>query len=101
MNQASPSAEPSPNAGSGPTFTGYPWKRLLLSALFLAILSLSFWAVLFIVIAQFALRVFDADASADLASLGRRLGAYMAEMAAYASFARDAAPFPFSSFPKG
>lgn len=99
MYDASSSAEPSPAKGKETTFGSYPWRRLLLSILFLAILSVAFWAVVFVAIAQFAIRIFDADASADLASFGRRLGIYMAEAAAYATFGRETAPFPFSAFP--
>jgi hypothetical protein len=68
--------------------------------MFMAILSLSFWAVLLVGAVQFVLRLFDPDASADLATFGRRLGLYMAEMAAYVVFARETAPFPFSAFPR-
>ena len=55
--------------------------------------------MLFIAVAQFVLRIFDADASDDLRVFGERLGRYMGEMAAYVSFAREEAPFPFSRFP--
>jgi hypothetical protein len=99
MSDAGPAYDPPSGARDRVSFAGYPWRRLVLSALFLAILSLVFWAVLFIAVVQFVLRVFDPDASADLATFGRRLGQYMAEMTAYAVFARENAPFPFSPFP--
>lgn len=82
-----------------PSVAGYPWRRLLLSVFFLAILSLTFWAVLFMAVVQFILRAFDEDASEDLARFGRRLGRYTAEMTSYVVFAKETAPFPFSPFP--
>ena len=84
---------------ASPGLASYPWRRLLLSVFFLAILSLSFWAVLLITVVQLMLRVFDADASADLQRFGARLGRYMAEITSYAVFARETAPFPFAPFP--
>ena len=82
-----------------PARAAYPFKRLLFSVLFLALLWLSLWAIFFIAVAQFVLRIFDADASDDLRVFGGRLGRYMGEMAAYVSFAREEAPFPFARFP--
>ncbi|BCW89804.1 hypothetical protein sos41_29720 [Alphaproteobacteria bacterium SO-S41] len=82
-----------------PTRGAYPFKRLLFSVLFLGLLWLSLWAIFFIAVAQFVLRIFDADASDDLRAFGGRLGRYMGEMAAYVSFAREEAPFPFARFP--
>lgn len=88
-------AEPRRSGG----FMDYPWRRLLLSVLFFALMWLSLWALVFIAIAQFVLRIFDADASDDLRGFGARLGQYVAEMAAYVVFARETAPFPFAPFP--
>jgi len=93
-----PVSQKAPDGRSGGFFS-YPWKRLLFSVLYIALLWLSLWAVIFIAIAQFALRIFDGDASGDLGRFGRRLGRYMAQMAAYVTLARDEAPFPFGRFP--
>ena len=81
-------------------FLDYPWRRLLLSVLFFALMWLSLWALAFIAIAQFVLRIFDADAGVDLRGHGARLGRYIAQMAAYVVFAREDAPFPFARFPR-
>ena len=88
-------AEPTRSGG----FSSYPWKRLLFSLLYVALLWLSLWAIVFTAIAQFVLRIFDADASDDLRAFGGRLGTYMGQMAAYVTFAREEAPFPFARFP--
>ena len=86
--------------GGADTHSGYPWKRLLFSMLFVGLLWLSLWAVLLMGIAQFVLRAFDDVASGDLGRFGRRLGRYMAQMVAYVTLARDEAPFPFGRFPE-
>ncbi len=82
-----------------PRLSDYPLKRLVFSVLFLALLWLGFWAALFIAIAQFAIRIFDEDASDDLRRFGARLGRFMGQAVAYMTFARVEAPFPFSRFP--
>lgn len=80
--------------------SGYPWRRLLLSALFIALLWLSFWAIAFVALAQFVIRAFDEEASGDLAAFGRRLGRYMHEIAGYVTLNQRREPFPFSRFPQ-
>lgn len=79
---------------------GYPVRRLFMAIFLFAMFWLAFWAVLFVSVAQFVLRIFDTEASADLARFGGRLGAYVGEVVGYLAFARDQAPFPFSAFPK-
>ena len=93
-----PVSQKAPDGRSGGFFS-YPWKRLLFSVLYIALLWLSLWAVIFIAIAQFALRIFDGDASGDLGRFGRRLGRYMAQMAACVTPAPVEPPFPFGLFP--
>lgn len=89
-----------PSSGKPQTTRGYPFRKLLISVFMLAMLWLSFWAAVFVSVAQFVLRAFDSDASQDLRTFGARLGAYMGELVAYITFARENAPFPFSAFPK-
>lgn len=85
--------QPRTSAGS------YPWMRILFTLFFFAALWLSFWAIVFVAIAQLVLRAFDADASEDLRSFAGRLGSYMGELVDYLGFARDKPPFPFARFP--
>ncbi len=89
-----------PAPGTPKTSSGYPFRKLLISVFMLAMLWLSFWAAVFVGVAQFVLRAFDRDASEDLRHFGGRLGVYMGEVVAYMTFARDNAPFPFAAFPK-
>ena len=89
-----------PASGEPETKSGYPFRKLLISVFLFAMLWLAFWAAVFVTIAQFVLRIFDADASGDLRSFGARLGVYMGELVAYMTFARETAPFPFAAFPK-
>lgn len=94
-NPAENSLSPVPEARRG-----YPFRRLFIGIFMLAMLWLSFWAAVFIGVAQFVLRAFDPDASEDLRSFGGRLGLYMGEVVGYMTFARETAPFPFAAFPR-
>lgn len=89
-----------PNIAARDGQGGYPVRRLLTSVFLFALFWLAFWAALFISIAQFVLRIFDTEASADLRRFGGRLGAYIGEVVGYLTFARETAPFPFAPFPK-
>lgn len=101
MTSANPAENGLTTAPDAPrTGTGYPFRKLLISVFLFAMFWLSFWAALFIAIAQFVLRAFDSDASQDLSAFGARLGAYMGEIVGYITFERDTAPFPFSAFPR-
>ena len=82
------------------TRRGYPFRKLFIAVFMLAMLWLSFWAAVFVGLAQFVLRAFDSDASEDLRGFGGRLGLYMGEVVAYMTFARETAPFPFTAFPR-
>jgi len=98
MNTANPaenSLTPAPEAARG-----YPFRKLLIGIFMLAMLWLSFWAAVFVSVAQFVVRAFDSDASEDLRHFGGRLGVYMGQLVGYMTFARDTAPFPFAAFPK-
>lgn len=101
MSTASPYENGQPPASQQPerAADGYPFRKLLISVFMFAMLWLTFWAALFVAIAQFVLRIFDAGASQDLRHFGGRLGVYMGQLVAYMTFARDEAPFPFASFP--
>ncbi len=101
MTTASPAENGLTPASEQPrTGRGYPFRKLLISVLMFALFWLSFWAALFVAIAQFVIRAFDADASEDLRQFGGRLGVYIGQIVAYMTFARDEAPFPFAAFPK-
>lgn len=100
MTTASPTENGVTPATPQKVSRGYPFRRLLVSVFLFAMLWLAFWAALFVSVAQFVLSAFDSDASEDLSRFGGRLGVYMGEIVGYMTFAREAAPFPFASFPK-
>jgi hypothetical protein len=72
--------------------------------LYLLLYAIIFWLLCSVLavtaVAQLLLWLFSNQPSARLAEFGRGLGAYMAQVVRYLSFASDTAPFPFSDWPK-
>lgn len=98
--QSTPEPEIIPPGQSVPVSTGYPWKRLLLSIVFGFAAALSLWVIVFAAVMQFILRGVDGEPSERLARFGKRMGAYVRDVAAFMTFAREEAPWPMSDFPK-
>lgn len=102
MNTAHTSPEPEiiPPGQSVPVGASFPWKRLLLSIAFGFAAAFALWLFIFAAIMQFILRAVDGAPSERLSRFGKRTGAYLRDIAAYMTFAREEEPWPFADFPK-
>jgi hypothetical protein len=75
------------------------WVRALMTLLLVFTFQFAAWALLLIAIIQL---VFSAATDAPLArlkTLGESLGLYLGQIAQFASFQTEQAPFPFSDWP--
>ncbi|RZJ24490.1 MAG: DUF4389 domain-containing protein [Haliea sp.] len=75
-----------------------PVRALLMFLMFLAF-QLAAWVLIAIAVLQLAFAIFSDDANPRLQGLGRSVGRYLGQIAAFVSFSTEAAPFPFSDWP--
>ena len=77
------------------------WVRALLMILLAAAFQLAASVLLFVAVVQLMLAAATDTPNARLQELGRSLGRYLAQIAAFESFGSEALPFPFSAWPPG
>ncbi|MDB5931215.1 MAG: putative lipase [Polaromonas sp.] len=75
------------------------WVRALLMILLAAAFQLAASVLLFVAVVQLVLAVSADTPNARLQALGCSLGRYLAQVAAFESFASEELPFPFSAWP--
>ena len=75
------------------------WTRAILMLVMALAFQLSASLLALVAIAQLILSIDTGESNPRLASLGRKLGQYLLQIARYETFASDEPPFPFSDWP--
>lgn len=75
------------------------WVRALLMLVMAAAFHLAATVLVCIALLQLVLAVAEGRPNGRLARLGHSLGRYLAQIARFASFDSEQAPFPFSEWP--
>ncbi len=83
--------------------TTLPTRKLPMRALLMLLMCLAFqlaaWVLIAIALLQLAFAAFTDEANPRLQSLGRSVGRYLGQIAAFVSFSTETLPFPFSDWP--
>ncbi len=78
-------------------------RKLPVRALIMLLMCLAFqlaaWMLIAIALLQLGFAVFSDAPNTRLQALGRSVGRYLGQIAAFVSFSTEAAPFPFSDWP--
>jgi hypothetical protein len=78
-------------------------RKLPVRALLMLLMCLAFqlaaWVLIAIALLQLGFAAFTDEPNARLQGLGRSVGRYLGQIAAFVSFSTEAAPFPFSDWP--
>lgn len=77
------------------------WLRALLMLLMCVAFQLATWVLVAVALLQLVFAIFTDEPNARLQTFGRSVGRYLAQIAAFVSFATEATPFPFSDWPTG
>ena len=77
------------------------WVRALLMVLMAAAFQLAASVLLFLCVLQLVLAAATSAPNQRLQQLGRSLGRYLLQIAAFESFGSEELPFPFSPWPAG
>ncbi len=75
-----------------------PVRALLMFLMCLAF-QLAAWVLIAIALVQLGFAAFSDGPNERLKGLGRSVGRYLGQIAAFVSFSTEAAPFPFSDWP--
>lgn len=75
-----------------------PVRALLMFLMCLAF-QLAAWVLIVVALLQLGFSAFSDGPNLRLQSLGRSVGRYLGQIAAFVSFSTEAAPFPFSDWP--
>lgn len=85
------------------TLATIPPRKLPMRALFMLLMCLAFqlaaWVLIAVALLQLAFAAFSDEANPRLQNLGRSLGRYLGQIAAFVSFSTETLPFPFSDWP--
>ncbi|WP_395058060.1 DUF4389 domain-containing protein [Polaromonas sp.] len=80
-----------------------PQRKLPMRALLMLLMCLAFqlaaWVLIAIAVLQLAFAAFSEAPNARLQGLGRSVGRYLGQIAAFVSFSTETPPFPFSDWP--
>ncbi len=77
------------------------WLRALLMLLMCVAFQLATWVLVAVALLQLVFAIFTDEPNPRLQTFGRSVGRYLAQIAAFVSFATEATPFPFSDWPAG
>jgi Domain of unknown function (DUF4389) len=75
------------------------WVRALIMLLLVFTFQIGAWALALLAVIQLIFSAATGEALPRLKTLGQSLGRYLAEIAEFASFKTEQAPFPFSDWP--
>ena len=75
------------------------WLRALLMLLMGIAFQLTTWVLVAVALLQLGFAIFTDAPNPRLQGFGRSVGRYLAQIAAFVSFATEALPFPFSDWP--
>jgi len=82
-----------------------PPRNLLMRTLLMLLMAVAFqlatWVLVAVALLQLGFAVFTDETNPRLQAFGRSAGRYLAQIAAFVSFATEAAPCPFSDWPAG
>ena len=80
-----------------------PPRKLPMRALLMLLMCMAFqivaWVLIIIALLQLGFAVFNDEPNPRLQSLGRSVGRYLGQIAAFVSFSTETLPFPFSDWP--
>jgi Domain of unknown function (DUF4389) len=80
-----------------------PPRKLWLRALKMLLMCIAFylaaWVLVAVALLQLGFAIFTDAPNPRLQGFGRNVGRYLAQIAAFVSFASEALPFPFSDWP--
>jgi hypothetical protein len=77
------------------------WLRALKMLLMCIAFYLAAWVLVAVALLQLAFAIFTDAPNPRLQGFGRSVGRYLAQIAAFVSFATETLPFPFSDWPPG
>jgi hypothetical protein len=77
------------------------WLRALLMLLMCVAFQLATWVLVAVALLQLVFAIFTDEPNPRLQAFGRSVGRYLAQIAAFVSFATEVTPFPFSDWPAG
>lgn len=77
------------------------WLRALLMLLMGAAFQIAAWVLVAVALLQLGFTLFADQPNLRLQGLGRGLGRYLGQIAAFVSFSTETLPFPFSDWPGG
>jgi Domain of unknown function (DUF4389) len=75
------------------------WLRVLLTLLMFAAFQLAAWVLLFVALLQLIFHAATDAPNTRLTRFGHTVGRYLAQIADFASYQTQDAPFPFSDWP--
>ena len=83
--------------------TNLPARKLPMRALLMLLMCLAFqlaaWVLMAVAVIQLCFAAFSDEPNPRLQSLGRSLGRYLGQIAAFVAFSSEALPFPFADWP--
>jgi hypothetical protein len=75
------------------------WLRALKMLLMCIAFQLAAWVLIAVALLQLGFAIFTDAPNPRLQGFGRSVGRYLAQIAAFVTFATEALPFPFSDWP--
>jgi hypothetical protein len=75
------------------------WLRALQMLLMCIAYQLTTWVLVVVALLQLGFAIFSDAPNPRLQGFGRSVGRYLAQIAAFVSFATETLPFPFSDWP--
>ncbi len=79
---------------------GQTWMRLVYMILFAVVFGVAEMVVAFVVLAQFAFKLFGGEANQHLAAFGDGLAQYFRDIVSFMTFHAEDKPFPFAPWPQ-
>ena len=75
------------------------WMRALLMLLMCLAFQIAAWVLIIAALLQLCFAAFSDEPNPRLQSLGRSVGRYLGQIAAFVSFSTETLPFPFTDWP--
>ena len=79
---------------------GQTWMRLVYMIVFAAVFGVAQMVVAFVVLAQFAFKLFGGEVNPRLAEFGDGLAQYFRHIVSFMTFHAEDKPFPFAPWPQ-
>lgn len=75
------------------------WVRALLMLLMCLAFQIAAWVLIAVALLQLGFAAFSDEPNPRLQSLGRSVGRYLGQIAAFVAFSTETPPFPFTDWP--